>query len=132
MRMTIGVGLASESFRVTMSSKQTRVIVYPIKLIRPGDLSGGKVTIKLYKTVPGSEMAYLHCTETDWHKRKQRVLLPVPVSDKCEHFYIVLYFPFGPCTYPTPVPVQCEYTFRGEGISGVKECRVDEGWIYCF
>ena len=34
----------------------------------------------------------------DWHNRKQWVLIPVPVSDQHEHFYTVLYFPFGPCT----------------------------------
>ena len=28
----------------------------------------------------------------------------------CEHFNIVLYIPFGPCTSPGPVPVWCEYT----------------------
>ena len=40
------------------------------------------------------------------------VLVPVPVSNQCEHFNIVLYFPFGPCTGPGPIPVQCEYTMR--------------------
>ena len=30
----------------------------------------------------------------------------VPVSDQCEHFYMILYFPFGPCA--GLVSVQCE------------------------
>ena len=46
--------------------------------------------------------------ELDWHNRKQWVLVPVPVSDQCEHIYKVLYF--GPCT--GPAPLQCEYTIN--------------------
>ena len=67
-------------------------------------------------------MAYSHYTGTgtglyrnqDWHNRKQWVLVPVLVSDQSEHFYMVLYFPFGPCTgpYPCPIPAQCEYIMR--------------------
>ena len=37
-------------------------------------------------------------------------MVRVPVSDQCEHFYMILYFPFGPCTSPRSVPGQCEYT----------------------
>ena len=35
-------------------------------------------------------------------------LVPVPVSvtDQCEHFYLVLFVPFGPCA--SPVPLQCD------------------------
>ena len=39
---------------------------------------------------------------------KQWVLVPVPILDQCEHFYMVLYFPFGSCTCFGSVPVQCE------------------------
>ena len=35
---------------------------------------------------------------------------PFSVSDQCEHFYIVLNFPFGLCTSPSPFPVQREYS----------------------
>ena len=35
---------------------------------------------------------------------------PIPVLDQCEHFYSVLYFPFGPCTSHGSVSVECEYT----------------------
>ena len=34
---------------------------------------------------------------------------PVPVSDQFEHLYTVLYFPFGPCSGPSPGPVKYEY-----------------------
>ena len=40
------------------------------------------------------------------------VLVPVLVYFQCEHFNIVLYFPFGPYTDPRPIPVKCEYTMR--------------------
>ena len=42
-----------------------------------------------------------------WHNRKQLLRDPSPGSDQCEHFYVVLYFP---CTGPSSIPVQCEYT----------------------
>ena len=48
--------------------------------------------------------------EQDWYNRKQLVLVPAPVSDQCEHFYMILDFPFGPCTSHGPVPLQCKYT----------------------
>ena len=44
--------------------------------------------------------------------RKPWVLVPVPISDQCQHFYIVLDFPFGPCTGPRPIPLQYEYTIN--------------------
>ena len=70
-------------------------------------------------------MAYSHCTESDkeqyrerdWHKRKQWVPVPVPVSDQCEHIYVILYFPFGSCISPSSVPMQCEYTLTGDKIN---------------
>ena len=37
-------------------------------------------------------------------------MIPVPVSDQYEHFYRVLYFAFGPCSGPGPIPVHCENT----------------------
>ena len=40
-------------------------------------------------------------------------MIPVPISDQCEHFYMVLYFPFGPCTGPVPVSLQCEHGHKG-------------------
>ena len=48
--------------------------------------------------------------EQDWHNRTQCVLVPVSVLDQCEHFYMVLHFPFGPCIGPGSVPAQCPYT----------------------
>ena len=46
--------------------------------------------------------------EQDWYNRKLWVLVPVPVSDQCEHFYIMhtLYFLFGPRTGPGPIPAR--------------------------
>ena len=50
---------------------------------------------------------------------------PAPVSDLCEHLYIVLHFP---CTSIRPLPVQCEYrstcrsTIRMGVIFGVLVC----------
>ena len=63
---------------------------------------------------------YSHCTgavperyrDRDWCNRKQWVLVPVLVSDHCEHFHMVLYFPFCSCTDPSTVSMQCEYTIR--------------------
>ena len=46
----------------------------------------------------------------DWHNWKQWVLVPVPVSDQCEHFHMVLYFPFGACTGPGPMQFACTTT----------------------
>ena len=41
-------------------------------------------------------------------------LIPTHPLPPCEHFYMVLCFPSGPCTGPCPVPAQypfrCEYT----------------------
>ena len=37
------------------------------------------------------------------------MFVPVPASDQCKHFYMVLQFPYGPCTGRDPIPVQCEY-----------------------
>ena len=34
-----------------------------------------------------------------------------------EYFYMVLCFPFGHCTCPSTVPVQCEYTINQSGRS---------------
>ena len=48
--------------------------------------------------------------EWDWHNREQWVLVSLLVSDQCEYLFMVLYFPFGPCTSHSPVPVLCEYT----------------------
>ena len=52
--------------------------------------------------------------EQDWQNRKQWVL--VPVSDHREHFYMTLYFAFGPCTLTGPFLVQCGYTIRGKHV----------------
>ena len=52
--------------------------------------------------------------EQDWQNRKQWVL--VPVSDQREHFYMTLYFAFGPCTVTGPFLVQCGYTIRGKHV----------------
>ena len=49
------------------------------------------------------------CITLHLHNRKEWVLVPVQFSDQCEHSYMVLYFPFGPCTSPSPIPVLCEY-----------------------
>ena len=54
----------------------------------------------------------------------QRMGLPeqetvVPVSDQCEHFYMALYFLFGSCTSPRPIPMQCEYTTRWDELEGM-------------
>ena len=43
--------------------------------------------------------------EEDWHSRNQWILSPLPDSDQCEHFYMALNFPFGPCTHPSHIPV---------------------------
>ena len=50
--------------------------------------------------------------EWDWHKRKQWVLVMVPVSGLCEYFYMIdlLYSLFSPYTSPRLIPMQCEYT----------------------
>ena len=53
--------------------------------------------------------------ERDWHNRKQWVLDSVSMSDQCEHLYIVLNSPFGPCTSPGPGPMQCKYTITLSG-----------------
>ena len=36
--------------------------------------------------------------ERNWYNRKQCVLVLVPVLDQCQHFHVVLYFLFAPCT----------------------------------
>ena len=41
------------------------------------------------------------------------------VLEQGEHFYMVLQFPFGPCTSPNLVPMQCEYTVRQWALTGV-------------
>ena len=38
------------------------------------------------------------------------MLVPLPVSDQCEHFCMVLCFSFCPCAGPGFIPIQCEYT----------------------
>ena len=48
--------------------------------------------------------------EWNLHNRKQWTLVPLTVSDQCEHFYVILYFPSGPCT--SSIPVVCEYTIN--------------------
>ena len=42
-------------------------------------------------TIAYSERGWYRYREQDWLNRKQRVLVPVPVSDQCQHFYMVLY-----------------------------------------
>ena len=47
------------------------------------------------------------CRERDWHNRKELVLVPVPIPDQCEHFYIIdILEPID------PVPVLCECTIK--------------------
>ena len=48
-----------------------------------------------------------------WHNGKQWVL--VHVLGQCEHFYMVLHFPFGPSPSPSLCtgPAQCEYIITG-------------------
>ena len=50
--------------------------------------------------------------EQHWHKRKQRDLVHVPVSERCEHFCIILE-PIDAGPIPGPDPVQCEYSIIG-------------------
>ena len=66
-------------------------------------------------TVPGlahcvrTIMAYSHSTRMGPAQIKGTGLAQwvlIPVSKQCEHFYIVVHFPLGPCT--GTVPVQCE------------------------
>ena len=38
--------------------------------------------------------------ERNWYHRKQSVLVHVPISDKYEHFYVVLCFSFGLVPFP--------------------------------
>ena len=46
-------------------------------------------------------------TENMW---EYKIGIIVPVFDQFEHFYI----PFGSCTSPSPVSLQCEYTIIPE------------------
>ena len=46
-----------------------------------------------------------------WHNRKQWLLVPVSVSEKCDHFYTNIYQnPLIP--FPVPIPLHCEYTIN--------------------
>ena len=54
--------------------------------------------------------------EWEWYNGKQWVLVPVAISDQYEHFYMVLYFLFGPRTGLGPIPMQCEYTINSDSI----------------
>ena len=63
-------------------------------------------------------------------KRKQWALAPVPISDQCEHFHVVPYFLFGPCTGPSPVLVLCGWTIFGLLIF-LKKCNIHFSVLQC-
>ena len=49
--------------------------------------------------------------EQNWYNRRQWVLVPVPVLDQCEYFFIIYYDPSIPVPVPVPVPCSVNVTW---------------------
>ena len=62
--------------------------------------------------------------EQDWHKREQWVLVFVPVSDQCEHFYTVLYFPYQSRSNSRAVWIHHNKGPRQEQGPGFAQCEL--------